>query len=83
MRKGNVFKAYFCTFHLRMRGSWYATKRMFASFASVIFRKICRGPPMAKSINMVWGHTSRELIKTKNILNLRIDLFKASLSYVK
>ena len=36
---------------------------------------------MAKSINMVWGpHITR--VKTKNILNLRIGLFKAPLSYV-
>ena len=26
-------------------GPWYATKRLFASFATAIFRKICRGPP--------------------------------------
>ena len=37
---------------------------------------------MAKSINMVWGpHIPR--VKTKNILNLRIGLFKAPLSYVE
>ena len=36
---------------------------------------------MAKSINMVWRpHIAR--VKTKNILNLRIGLFKAPLSYV-
>ena len=36
---------------------------------------------MAKSINMVWGpHIAR--VKTKNILNIRIGLFKAPLSYV-
>ena len=34
----------FCTFHLRMRGPWCATKRLFASFATAIFRKFCRGP---------------------------------------
>ena len=63
-------------------GPWYATKPLFASFASAIFRKICRGFPMAKCINMVWGpHIAR--VKTKNILNLRIGLFKASLSYVE
>ena len=28
---------------------WYATKRLFASFASAIFRKICRGPPWPKA----------------------------------
>ena len=39
-----VFKAYFCAFHLRMRGPWYATKRLFASLATANFRKICRGP---------------------------------------
>ena len=37
---------------------------------------------MAKSINMVWEpHVARD--KTKNILNLRIGLFKASSSYVE
>ena len=37
---------------------------------------------MVKSINMVWEpHIAR--VKTKNILNLRIGLFKASLSYVE
>ena len=37
---------------------------------------------MAKSINMVWGpHIAR--VKTKNILNLRIGLFKAPLSNVE
>ena len=36
---------------------------------------------MAKSINMVWGpHIAR--VKTKNILNITIGLFKAPLSYV-
>ena len=25
-------------------GPWYATKRLFASFATSILRKICRGP---------------------------------------
>ena len=25
-------------------GPWYATKRLFASFVSAIFRKICRAP---------------------------------------
>ena len=40
------------------------------------------GPFMAKSINMVWGpHIVR--VKTKNILNLRIGLFKKPSSYVK
>ena len=58
----NVFKAYFCTFYLRMRGPWYATKRLFASFATSIFQKICRAPPMAKNLNMVWGpHIARVL----------------------
>ena len=44
-------------------GPWYATKRLFASFATAIFRKICRGPPMAKNINMAFGGptSSREL----------------------
>ena len=37
---------------------------------------------MVKSINMVWGlHVAS--VKTKNILNLRIRLFKAPLSYVE
>ena len=36
---------------------------------------------MAKIINMVWGpHIAR--VKSKNILNLRIGLFKAPVSYV-
>ena len=62
---------------------WYVTKRLFASLATAIFRKICRPPPpMAKSINMVWGsHIAR--VKTKSILNLRIGLFKAPLSYIE
>ena len=30
-------------------GPWYATKRLFASFATAIFRKICRGPPWPKA----------------------------------
>ena len=25
-------------------GPWYATKRLFASFATAIFQNICRGP---------------------------------------
>ena len=37
---------------------------------------------MAKSINTLWGpHITR--VKTKNILNLEIDLFKAPLLYVE
>ena len=37
---------------------------------------------MTKSINMVWGpHIAR--VKTKNILNLRIGVFKVPLSYVE
>ena len=37
---------------------------------------------MVKSINMVWGlHIAR--VKTKNVSNLRIGLFKAPLSYVE
>ena len=65
-----------------MRGPWYAIKRLFASFVTAIFRKKLQGPPMAKSINMVWGlHIMR--VKTKNILNLEIGLFKAPLSYVE
>ena len=39
------------------------------------------GAPKVISIKMVWGpHIAR--VKTKNILNLRIGLFKAPLSYV-
>ena len=46
------------------------------------FSKNLQGPHRAKSINMVWGpHVER--FKTKNILNLRIGLFKAPLSYVE
>ena len=48
----------------------------------LLFFEKFAGPPMAKSINMVWGpHIAR--VKTKNILNLRIGLFKAPLSYVE
>ena len=65
-----------------MKDPWYATKRLLASFATAIFLKNLQGPPMAKSINKVWGpHISR--VKTKNILDLRIGLFKAPLSYVE
>ena len=47
----------------------------------LFFEKFAR-PAMAKSINMVSGpHIAR--VKTKNILNLRIGLFKAPLSYVE
>ena len=46
----------------------------------LFFKKFARAPK-AKSINMVWGpYIAR--VKTKNILNLRIGLFKAPLSYV-
>ena len=34
-----------------MRGPWYATKRLFASFATAIFRKICRAPHGQKHDN--------------------------------
>ena len=48
----------------------------------LLFFEKFAGPPLAKSINMVWGpHIAR--VKTKNILNLRIGLFKALLSYVE
>ena len=30
-------------------GPWYATKCLFASFATAIFRKICRGPSWPKA----------------------------------
>ena len=64
-----------------MRGPWYATKRLFASFATAFFEKIA-GAPCDQSINMVWEpHIAR--VKAKNILNLRIGLFKAPLSYVE
>ena len=47
----------------------------------LLFFKTFAGAPKAKSINMVWGpHIAR--VKTKNILNFRIGLFKAPLSYV-
>ena len=47
----------------------------------LLFFKKFAGASMAKSVNMVWGpHIAR--VKTKNILNLRIGLFKALLSYV-
>ena len=46
----------------------------------LLFFEKFAGPPMAKSINIGWGpHIAR--VKTKNILNLRIGLFKAPLSY--
>ena len=39
---------------------------------------------MAKSINMVWVlHIARVRTKNTGILNLRIGLFKAALSYVE
>ena len=45
------------------------------------YSKNLQGPSMAKSINMVRRpHIAR--VKTKNILNIRIGLFKAPLSYV-
>ena len=47
----------------------------------LLFFEKFAGAPEAKSINMVRGpHIAR--VKTKNILNLRIGLFKARLSYV-
>ena len=46
----------------------------------LLFFEKFAGAPMAKSTNMVWGpHIAR--VKTRNILNFRIGLFKASLSY--
>ena len=46
----------------------------------LFFEKFARAPK-AKNKNMVWGpHIAR--VKTKNILNLGIGLFKAPLSYV-
>ena len=47
----------------------------------LLFFEKFAGAPKAKSINMVWGpHIAR--VKTKNILTLRMGLFKAPLSYV-
>ena len=47
----------------------------------LLFFEKFAGAPMAQSINIVWGpYIAR--VKTKNILNLRIGLFKAPLSYV-
>ena len=49
-------------------------------FRLLFFEKFA-GAPKAKNINMVWEpHIAR--VKTKNILNLRIGIFKAPLSYV-
>ena len=46
----------------------------------LFFEKFAR-VPKAKSINMIWGpHIAR--VKTNHILNLKIGLFKAPLSYV-
>ena len=48
----------------------------------LLFFEKFAGVPMAKNINMVWGpHIAR--VKTKNILNLEMGLFKAPLSYVE
>ena len=47
----------------------------------LLFVEKFAGAPKAKSINMVWGpHIAR--VKTKNILNLKMGLFKAPISYV-
>ena len=47
----------------------------------LLFFEKFAGTPMAESINMAWRpHIAR--VKTKNILNIRIGLFKAPLSYV-
>ena len=47
----------------------------------LFFEKFAESP-MAESTNMVWGpHIAR--VKRENILNLRISLFKAPLSYVE
>ena len=61
MRRKNVFKAYFCAFRMRMRGPWYVTKRLFASFATAIFQKICRPPHGLKHKYGMGGPTLREL----------------------
>ena len=64
-----------------MRVPWYATKRLFASFATAIFRKICRAPHGQKhKYGMGAPHRASS---DKNILNLRIGLFKTLLSYVE
>ena len=34
---------------------WYATKRLFASFATAIFRKICRGPHDQNHKYVMWA----------------------------
>ena len=48
----------------------------------LLFFEKFAGGPIVKSINMVWGpHIAR--VQTKNILNLRIGLFKAPLLYVE
>ena len=64
-----------------MRGPWYVTKRLFASFATAIFRKICRPLHGQKHKYGMGPHIAR--VKTKNILNLRIGLFEKPLSYVE
>ena len=67
---------------MRMRGPWYATKRLFASFATGLFFEKFAGSPMTKSMNMVWGpHIAR--VKTKNLLNFSIGLFKGPFSNVE
>ena len=51
-------------------------------FLRLLFFEKFAGAPKAKSINMVWGtHIAR--VKTKNILNVRIGLYKALSSYVE
>ena len=65
-----------------MRGPWYATKRLFASFATALFEKFAGAPHGQKhKYGMRGPHIAR--VKTKNILNFRIGLFKAPLSYVE
>ena len=49
-----------------MRGPWYATKRLFASFATAIFRKICRGPPWPKAL--IWYGAPHRASKDKKYI---------------
>ena len=59
---------------------------MLLNVCLLVLRLLCfekfAGAPMAKNINMVRKpHIAR--VKTKNILNFTIGLFKAPLSYVE
>ena len=61
-----------------MRGPWYATKGLFASFATASFRNFAGAP---HGLKHKYGMGAPHRVKTKNVLNLRIGLFKAPLSY--